>query len=351
MRKTTHPVLTFAPAALAALTALTATTPATALTSESGSFVGLMSDQRDLAFPSGSGLYVPPTANDLADMRLLAEALAAEDIPLLQARALAVDYEVVEFTDDFTGNTYLGVRENLVNGEFTRGWGTYWVDQTHGVDAIVSAPHPLFDVNSTLIAANAFRRGDARFYMQAGAHRNANGFNTADVADDTPTVFNEINRVFHDTSVSRHWQVHGFTFNDQPGWPTTTDAILSNGTGNITEEIVILDAELEDEGFETYVYNQLGVGNAINQAVNDGLDGADFFQLSALGNGQKNYAFSVGDVFVHIELEWNIRNNATDRIAASQAIADAMTTANQVPTPGSALVLCATAPALFRRRR
>lgn len=341
--------------------ALTAPT-SQALTIEAGSFTDLMWDQRNLAFQKFSNDYVFPQANDLTDMRLLADALVGQngviDINLLQTRADAVDYEVVQFTDNFSNSVYLGVREELVNGDFTRGWGTYWVNLTPAADAIVSAPHPLFDTNTPRISAEAFRQADARFYMQAGAHRSANGTNTADMADPGPTVFNEFNEAFTDSTADRHWQVHGFAMSNyteeelgDDAFPIGSDSVNSAGTGDLSPEIILLDQLLEAQNFESYAFNTLPVNDPDNLLVNGNIPGTRFSPLGATQNGQRQYSTLLGESFIHIELEFNIRNNANLRLLAAETIASAIVQSETIPEPTTAIITLPLALIYLTHRR
>ncbi len=163
-----------------------------AIVVESGDFVVEVQDLKDLAFGTGSGLYVAPTATERVDYNTLAATLLSGNVTGADTQATALDYDLVEFTDTISGRVFHGLRERLVGGAPTRGWGSYFLDLSFQADALVEVPHPLFDTNSWEIAANAFVHSGARGFQMTGAHRNANGIGTADVADLTNTIFHEV---------------------------------------------------------------------------------------------------------------------------------------------------------------
>ena len=117
---------------------------------ESGDFVVEVQDLKDLAFGTSSGLYVAPTATEVGDFNTLAATLLSGNVTGADTQAAALDYDLVEFTDTISGRVFHGLRERLVGGAPTRG------------------------------------------FLMTGAHRNANGIGTADVADLTNTIFHEV---------------------------------------------------------------------------------------------------------------------------------------------------------------
>ena len=84
------------------------------------------------------------------------------------------------------------MREVLVNGVQTKGWGSYFVNPSFEADALIEVPHLLWDTNSWDVGAKSFRDAYARGFLMAGAHRNANGFNTADVAHLDTSIFHHV---------------------------------------------------------------------------------------------------------------------------------------------------------------
>ena len=112
--------------------------------------------------------------------------------------------------------------------------------------------------------------------------------------------------------------------------------MLSNGDGSISDEIIRLDGLFEAEGFLTYAYNTLPVGDPLNVLVNGGVSGATFSSLAATTNVQGIYTRSLGGTFVHVELEQSIRFDMGNRDLAATAIANAI---NPIPEPSALLLL------------
>lgn len=326
-------------------------------------FVDYVDELKSVVFANGSNLYQPPSAQQLSDFRALAEGLWAAtsevELSALVGPADALGYDVVRL-EDVTG-TYFGVREQLNGGVQSVGWGSYFVRQGLRRDALVQAPHPLFDSNTPEVAARAFVQSQTRGFAMAGAHRNANGQGTADVAHLTDSVFQEVHESWNGPAGENiAWQVHGFKLeNHLPDFPTDTDAVLSNGTGGVSPEIIALDAAIDALGLDwvSYAYNNLGVNDPLNTMVNGTVDGADFGPPGGLGattNKQQLYSTGIGGTFVHIELEQSFRldNGSVDLPLAADAIADAIIdTTALVPEPASALWLGVGGLVLASRRR
>ena len=323
-------------------------TPARALTIDSGDFVDYANALRQTAFEKNSFDYVTPSQNHRDDFRSLAEALRDHDLVAAQYWADQIDYDLVQFTDLPSGQVYHGVVEPLVNGEPTRGWGSYFVNYDSALGDLIAVPHPKFDTNTPLIASETFRLSATRFYLQAGAHRSANGLNTADVADPIGSIFQEVHEVFTvrpnnpQAPGRKQWQVHGFALSnyddvsDDAIFPQPTDAVLTNGDGGVSTEVVALEAQLEALGFDIYAYNTLNINDPLNQLVNDlggnPVNGTLFSPLGGTLNVQGVFTRGVGGVFVHAEFEQSIRFNRTHRSLAAQALANAMLATIPEPT-------------------
>ena len=305
------------------------------LVMESGDFVAEIQRLKNLAFGSGSGLYVAPTTTQLNDFAVLATALRSGDVATADTLASLLNYELVQYADTVSGRVLHGLREQLTGEQQSLGWGSYFIDLSFSQNALVESPHPLYDTNSWEVAARAFRQTGALAFMLAGAHRNANGSGTADVAHLEQSVFETVHEAWNGGSGEYPaWQIHGF--NDaNHNFPANTDAVLSVGDGSVSDEIVALDAALQDEGFLSYAYNILAITDPLNVAVNESISGATFSSLGATTNIQGGYSRSIGGTFTHVELEQSIRFNPMNRQLAADAIAAAiMAVNNPVPSDG-----------------
>ncbi len=292
---------------------------------ESGDFVAEVSRLKDLAFANGSNLYVAPLAQEQADFNALANTLLAGDVPGADAQAALLGYELVEFTDTVSGDVYHGLREQLTGGQQTKGWGSYFVNLDFQADGLVEVPHPLFDTHSWDVGAKAFRDAAARGFLMAGAHRNANGAGTADVAHLTNSIFQEVHEAWVGaTADTDAWQVHGFDIANHPSFPAGTDAVLSNGDGTVSSEVITLDTNLEADSFQAYAYNTLAPTDPVNVTVNGGVDGTTFSGLAGTTNEQGIHTRSLGGIFVHVELERSIRFDAGNRDLAAADISSAI---------------------------
>ena len=300
---------------------------------ESGDFVAEVTRLKDLVFESGSGLYVAPSVQEQTDFRAVADALWAGDTAGAQALAAGLGYEVVEFVDNVSGSAYYGLREVLTNGVQTKGWGSYFVNPSFEADALVEVPHVLWDTNSWDIGAKSFRDARARGFLMAGAHRNANGKNTADVAHIDESIFHHVHESWiGGSSATDAWQIHGFDLDKHVSFPAGTDAVLSNGDGSVSSEVLHLDERFDADGFLAYAYNTLNPNDPLNLLVNDGVDGTTFSGafdpndkgLAGKTNDQGIYSRGLGGIFVHVELEQSIRESGVNRDLASGYLSETL---------------------------
>lgn len=335
---------------------LTASRSMAAIVVESGDFVTKATNLESLAFGTGSNLYVAPTQNQRNDFAALAATLLAGDLNAADTQAMALNYDLVEFTDNVSQTVYYGLTEQLVNGQPTRGWGSFFVNFDAVTAALVQAPHPKFDSNTPEIAARAFRLAGARGFMLAGAHRNANGPGTADVAHLPTSIFQEVHTAWNGAQgENTAWSIHGFNIDndDHEAFPLDTDAVISNGDGGISAEILATNNEFESAGFVTYAYNTLNVNDLLNVAVNGAVPGNTFSSLGGTTNVQGDHSRGLGGTFVHVEMEQSVRlTGEANRILAASAIADAILATALIPEPAThTLALIGIAYLLRLRRR
>lgn len=296
--------------------------------------------------PKDSQGYLAPSVQDRADFRSLADGLwnagSTSDLNNLVPLAETLDYDVLSLSN--AGSTYFGLQE-ANTGADRKGWGSFLIRQGTAGNALVEVPHPLGDINTPSISAQAFVESGAKGFMIAGAHRNANGLGTADVAHLSASIFQEVHQSFvenaDDLSV---WQIHGFNLDLHPEFPAGIDAVISNGTGSVTDLVLGIDQSIDGLAgdWTSYAYNTLDVDDPLNIATNETLVGSVFSSLAATTNIQQQHTTSLGGQFVHIELEQSFRIDGGDfsRQLISQAIADTISSSvTAVPEPNSFAIL------------
>jgi len=296
--------------------------------------------------PRDSQGYLPPTAGQLSDFRSLADGLrdaqSTTDLELLLPQAAAIGYDVVVLND--AGSTYYGLQESATVAN-KKGWGSFFLRQNASNNVVLEAPHPLADINTTGITAQAFAESGAKGFLLAGAHRNANGLGTADVAHLTESIFQEVHQSFtEEASDLSVWQIHGFNIDLHPSFPAGSDAILSSGTGSVSALVLGLDQYIDalDGDWTSYTFNTLDADDPLNVATNEDLDGSLFSALGGTTNVQRQHTTSIGGEFLHIELEQSFRidGGESSRSLIARTIADsiiAFTTA--VPEPNTFALL------------
>ncbi len=285
--------------------------------------------------------YIVPTAAQLSDFRNLADGLrdaqSTADLELLVPEATGLGYDVVVLND--ADSNYFGLQESSPVAT-RKGWGSFFLRQNATNDALVEVVHPLGDINTPEISAQVYAESGARGFLLAGAHRNANGLGTADVAHLDQSIFQEVHESFADSGTELSvWQLHGFNIDGHPAFPTGADAIISNGIGSVSSIVLGLDQGIDALGddWTSYTFNSLDVDDALNVATNGDIEGSQFSGLAGTTNVQGQYTNSVGGEFIHIELEQSFRidGGQASRSLISQAIANAIISAVAVPEPSS----------------
>lgn len=301
--------------------------------------------------------YLVPTADQLSGFRSLADGLAeaqtTADLDLLVPEATAIGYDVVVLND--AGSTFYGLQESE-NAATRKGWGSFFLRQNATNNALVEVVHPLGDINTPEISAQVFVDSEAKGLLLAGAHRNANGFGTADVAHLEQSIFQEVHQSFADSATNLSvWQIHGFNIDGHSAFPAGADAILSSGTGSVSELILGLDQGIDalDGDWTSYTFNNLDIENTLNVATNGDIAGSLFSGLAATTNVQGQYTNSIGGEFIHIELEQSFRidGGEASRLLISQTIANSIVAAIAVPEPNTVALLGWLSLCLLARRR
>lgn len=308
----------------------------------SGSFRAEIDRQKSLAFGNASNLYVQPTAAQQTAFQQLAAELWTGNYQgigstALDAQAAGLGYEHVRFNDTDTGQVYYGLREVLVNGAQTKGWGNFWANFGAASDALVEVPHTLFDINTEDLGARTFQSSASRGFIMAGAHRNANGFGTADVARVAGgSMFNVVHQAWNGTAAqTTAWQIHGFDLDGIPSFPADTGLVVSNGDGQINQPTRDLNVRFEHvHSAECYAYNTLSPTNPLNVEINNGIDGRTFDDLGATGNDQGEYSRAIGGAFMHVEFDQPYRFETTNRILTSQVLSDSIRATGNITPSG-----------------
>jgi hypothetical protein len=286
---------------------------------ESGDFLEEIDRLKQLVIPKESRLYQSPSTNELNQFKMLANAFISYNWQEASDRANLVGYELVQFFDLPTKQVFYGLREN----QSQRGWGSYFLNPNYRVNALIEAPHIIFDRFSEEIAAQVFLLSSARGFLLAGAHRNANGLNTADVCNPINSIFQTVHQVWVDTGI-KTWQIHGFELANQLKFPADTEAVLSNGRGEVTSEIKNLSQVLRQAGLQAHVYNTLPPSSPLNQEVNGEVSGQIFSPLGAGQNVQGIYSALQARAFIHVELDKWLRSKKTERERVAKLIANSI---------------------------
>lgn len=244
--------------------------------------------------------YVIPSEREQADFAKLVSLIYAENLAQTVSLADEHNYTLSYYVDrgDNYAMSYL-LRETR---PIEKGWGLYAVRMESASNIIVEAPHPLFDKRTPSVALDIYRALDARAFLIAGAHRNANQDGSADVAHQANSIFHamhevlsqEIKTISGDVIIL---QIHGFHSSNHDGYPTVVIGFgkeIQSAESSLAQE---LESALSEKGVD--------VGLCIEDAWNELC-------------GRKNSQGSTpnGVTFLHIELDENIRKKDDALIAA-----------------------------------
>lgn len=331
----------------------TAVTLTAAVLTESGSITSEIERLKNVAFTEDSGLYITPDSTQLANFKSMANALYSGDTSTADSFASGLNYEIVEFTDTVSSHVYFMAREILDgSGDQTLGWGTYIIRDNPSSAALLEVPHLLHDTRTWQIGGSSFHDSNAKGFLMAGAHRSANGANTADVAHLSDSVFQTVHEAWTDQDLNLvTFSVHGFNIANYGGFPVETDFVLSNGDGGVSNEVIVLDAAFDGGGYDSYAYNSLLVSDPDNVTVNGTEDGSTFSGLGATTTVQRIYSSSVGATFVHIEIERTLRFSPTDRITIANLLTASITSLSAVPEVAASTLLLGYLSLLVVQRR
>ena len=249
-----------------------------------------------------TNLYLTPNPVDQKTFQKLITAIGQDNLPYAKQIANSVNYKLLDLTD--SGNA---TSEGYVLEEFTipyHGWGTYIFRAASTQDIVIEAPHPVTDENTVKVAIHLYRSLSAKALLVAGARRDTNDDDSADVAHASRTIFQT---------------VHEALFN-QGGQPDTNTIFLQihgydSDTHSDLPEVVIgynwqndvLKDELLSRIVKAMEANHLTVGTCHDQKYR-GVCGTQNIQRQITGGG----------IFLHLELSAELRVHDTPLILALQ---------------------------------
>lgn len=276
--------------------------------------------------------YTEPDNAQLAQFSTLLAELVAGQYAQAAMTANGLDYDLTEFMDIPSGQTYYLLTHN--NGNY---WGTYIYNPTHCRQLVIQAPHPKFDFNTGKQALHVFRNTNALFFAMAGTHRcnsntptNCNGttqvcgsanpeaYKISDFAHRIPTFFQTSTAFLAGAFPNSVFvSLHGFTkLNSDPY------VIMSNGTTTTPNPDFITQLRdnllLEDNvlTFEIPHLNQawdrlVGFSNTQGRLVNSSPNPCTDDAVSSTGR------------FIHAEQEkTRLRDNVTGWNKMANALAN-----------------------------
>ena len=246
--------------------------------------------------------YIVPSASEQADFANLVSLIYVEDLARATTLTGDLHYRLnyyVDRGDDFS-MSYL-LRESR---PMEKGWGLYALRMKSASNIIVEAPHPLFDRRSSSVALDIYRALDARALLIAGAHRNANGDGSADVAHAAESIFQSVHIALSQDIQAEAGeviilQIHGFHTSRHEGYPQVVFGLGNNAQSKAVSLAERIRTALSEQG--------------ISAGICAGAE-SDLEDLCAKTNIQGSTTKE--GMFLHIELDETIRGNDDALIAA-----------------------------------
>lgn len=205
--------------------------------------------------------YVVPATAELDVWSRAVDAVAAGDVATADSLLDAYGYDVIRLVESNTGDTLTVMRERIpAGGDVARGWGTYVFNPSARAQADVHVNHPVDDQHTEDVAGDLYRACGCRWLLMAGARRDANTGEVADMARATNSVFHRVHtRVA--APGTRALSIHGFRIENHPDeLPADAELVLSNGRNATTSRPRYVAADstlrtrLNDAGFVTGLY-------------------------------------------------------------------------------------------------
>jgi hypothetical protein len=281
-----------------------------------------------------NGYVVPLKQVQDAWKQVTAQMLAGKCDDIALPEHLKMAYTVGTFTDKQNNVKYCVLMETLdenKDNRIDRGWGTFIVNHQPTRELSIQAPHPLYDIGTETQAMAVFKGVNARSFLLAGSHREANparstcqpstGEGEADAGHNDTSLFFVATQALLEyyNANGKEWtaiQFHGMGASSCPG----VDAFLTYGSSAAPqpgEKILDLRANIAQRNPQ-WVIRVPGETPACN------LTGGTNVEGRLLNNVPADQVCTIGATaytgkFIHIEQKTNLRAAIADWIAAINA--------------------------------
>jgi hypothetical protein len=280
------------------------------------------------------GYVVPLKQVQDAWKQVTAQMLAGKCDDIALPENLKIAYTVGTFTDKQNNAKYCVLMETLdenKDNRIDRAWGTFIVNNQATRELSIQAPHPIYDIATETQAMAVFKGVNARSFLLAGSHRDANsarstcqpstGEGEADAGHNDSSLFFIATQALLEyySANGKEWtaiQFHGMGTSSCPG----VDAFITYGYAippKPGDKILDLRANIaaRDPKWvitvpgDSPVCNLTGGTNVAGRLLNN----VPADQVCAIG------ASAYTGKFIHIEQKTNLRAALADWIAAINA--------------------------------
>lgn len=280
------------------------------------------------------GYVVPLKQVQDAWKQVTAQMLAGKCNDIALPENLKIAYTVGAFTDKQNNATYCVLMETLdenKDNRIDRAWGTFIVNNQATRELSIQAPHPIYDIATETQAMAVFKGVNARSFLLAGSHRDANparstcqptsGEGEADAGHNDSSLFFIATQALFEyyNANGKAWtaiQFHGMGTSSCPG----VDAFITYGFAippKPGDKILDLRANIAKRD-PKWVITVPGDSPVCN------LTGGTNVEGRLLNNVSADQVCTIGATaytgkFIHIEQKTNLRAAIPDWIAAINA--------------------------------
>ncbi len=275
--------------------------------------------------------FVEPSGGNLTTFESTIQQMLLGNWADAFALADTIGYEVVEFLDTQTGDTFYILRERFVPGDASyQGGGTVIIDPNPAARdyLVLEVPHPINDSNTLAEAGLAVPQVRPLVTIIAGTHRNnsttlttcdgtfQNGdpYHISDVAHYATSYFHHTHKLFcSPPSTNLAIQLHGFCC--EIDYSLSDDIVISNGFN--ASPAVDEFARLWHDAIDALGYDTGGGDITTAVLYGDGgtvLGGTNNLQgriINGVAEGDEctNAAVGASGQFIHIEQDPEVRND------------------------------------------
>ncbi len=246
--------------------------------------------------------YRIPRLVDQQAFQALVKAVLQHDLPNAKQLANTVNYELLDLTDSASADAESYVLQETATP--FQGWGMYFFRVLPASNIVIEAPHPITDENTVNVALHLYRSLHAKALLIAGARRDTNNDDSADVAHASESIFQTVHQTLFaengqpDTTII-FLQIHGYAAEDHPTLPA-----------------VVIGYNWQNDPAKDALLNRIVSAMEANHLTVGTCHERDYSGVCGTTNIQRQV--TNGGIFLHLELSAALRAHDAALVQALQ---------------------------------